>query len=84
MLHSRGVETLCSGEDGKISSESIGPNYPSVYGRTRVVSISQVNECGLLYTLDELRAIGDAAKEKGMLFHMDGVRLLLISFIFCW
>lgn len=83
-VHSLGVEILCSGEDGKISSESIAPNYQSVYGTTRVVSISQVNECGLLYTLDELRAIGDAAKDKGMLFHMDGVRFLLfLSFFVC-
>jgi hypothetical protein len=32
-----------------------------------------VNESGLLYTLDELQAIGEVARVKKLVLHMDGV-----------
>ncbi len=41
----------------------------------RVVSITQATELGTVYTLDETRAIADAAHELGIYLHVDGARL---------
>ena len=41
----------------------------------RLVSITQATELGSVYTLEETRAIADAAHELGMLLHVDGARL---------
>jgi len=41
----------------------------------RVVSITQASELGTVYTLEETRAIADAAHELGMYLHVDGARL---------
>ena len=41
----------------------------------RLVSITQSTELGTVYTLDETRAIAEAAHELGMLVHLDGARL---------
>lgn len=40
----------------------------------KALSISQVSECGLVYSLDELKALGDVCREHGLAFHMDGAR----------
>ncbi len=40
----------------------------------QVLSISQLNESGGAYTLDELDALIGPAKEAGLLIHMDGAR----------
>jgi threonine aldolase len=40
-----------------------------------VVSVTQSTELGTLYTIDELRALGEQAHAHGMLFHIDGSRL---------
>jgi len=40
----------------------------------KALSISQVSECGLVYSLDELEALGRACREHGLVFHMDGAR----------
>jgi threonine aldolase len=39
------------------------------------ISISQSSEVGTVYTLAELRALGDVAREHGLFFHVDGARL---------
>lgn len=39
-----------------------------------LVSISQATECGLVYSLDELSALGEAAHSRGLKLHMDGAR----------
>jgi len=39
------------------------------------ISISQSTELGTVYTLDELRALGDLARERDLFFHVDGARL---------
>jgi threonine aldolase len=41
----------------------------------RVVSITQATELGTVYTVEETRAIVDAAHELGMYAHVDGARL---------
>jgi threonine aldolase len=45
------------------------------HAQQRVVSITQSTELGTLYTLEETRAIADAAHELGMYLHIDGARL---------
>jgi len=40
----------------------------------RALSISQVSECGLVYGLDELAALGEICRAHGLSFHMDGAR----------
>jgi len=40
----------------------------------KALSISQVSECGMVYGLDELTALGDLCREHGLAFHMDGAR----------
>ena len=39
-----------------------------------IVSISQATECGLVYSLDEIAALGEAAHARGLKLHMDGAR----------
>ncbi|GAO03373.1 low specificity L-threonine aldolase [Anaeromyxobacter sp. PSR-1] len=44
------------------------------YPKPRVVSVTLPTELGTLYTVDELRAIGERARANGLRFHMDGSR----------
>ena len=39
-----------------------------------LVSISQATECGLVYGLGEIAALGEAAHSRGLKLHMDGAR----------
>lgn len=65
-------------EDGKVTPASI----TLAMRRTRsdaastpaVVSITQPTENGLLYTVDEIRAIANACHDNGLRLHMDGAR----------
>ncbi len=43
--------------------------------KPRLLSITQVTEMGTLYTPEEVRALADAAHDRGWLLHMDGARL---------
>jgi len=40
----------------------------------KALSISQVSECGMVYGLDELTALGDLCRDHDLAFHMDGAR----------
>jgi threonine aldolase len=40
----------------------------------RVVSVTQATEQGSVYTPEELRAVGDTARQLGLKVHMDGAR----------
>ncbi len=42
--------------------------------RPSVLSITQASECGTLYSPDEVRALGDTARDLGLAVHMDGAR----------
>lgn len=42
--------------------------------RPRALSITQANECGQVHTVDEVRALTDIARERGLRVHMDGAR----------
>jgi threonine aldolase len=43
--------------------------------QARVVSISQSTELGTVYTVDEIRALAEAAHARDLLLHIDGARL---------
>ena len=38
------------------------------------ISITQASECGAVYSVDEVKAIGETARAKGLNLHMDGAR----------
>ena len=42
--------------------------------RPSVLSLTQASECGTLYSPDDLRALGDTARDLGLAVHMDGAR----------
>jgi threonine aldolase len=42
----------------------------------KALSISQVTECGTVYSLDEIAALGAVCREHGLSFHMDGARFV--------
>src|SRR6185436_10791101 len=58
---------LIAGDNGKLRAEDVARE-------ASCVSITQATEAGTLYTLDELRAICDAAHARGAGVHMDGAR----------
>jgi threonine aldolase len=65
--------------DGKLTPElvdrwlvRIGDEHATQPG---VVSVTQSTELGTLYSIEELRALGEHARAHGMLFHIDGSRL---------
>lgn len=67
------------GVGGKISATAIrahienepgGTNHPPFRGLT----ISQATECGTIYSVNEIKAISQAAHAAGMKLHMDGAR----------
>jgi threonine aldolase len=45
------------------------------YPKPRVLSMTQSTECGTVYTREEVRAAGEAARRLGLKLHMDGARL---------
>ncbi|MFK8137084.1 MAG: low specificity L-threonine aldolase [Bdellovibrionales bacterium] len=70
---------LCPSKDGKLSIDEIKKKLirkgdPHCV-QAKVVSVTQPTELGTLYSLKELKAIGDFCKEHGLFFHMDGSRL---------
>lgn len=40
----------------------------------QALSISQATECGLVYSLDEIAALGEVSRSRGLSLHMDGAR----------
>jgi threonine aldolase len=65
--------------EGKLTPDDVG-RWEAHRGdehavQPRVVSITQATELGTVYTLEETRAIADAAHELGMHLHVDGARL---------
>jgi threonine aldolase len=65
--------------DGKLSADDVR-RWEARRGdehqvQPRVVSITQATELGTVYTVDETRAIADAAHGLDMYLHVDGARL---------
>ncbi len=66
-------------ENAKLTIESIQPHLARLgevhATQPRVLSITQANEYGVLYSPDEVRNLCDLAHDHGLLVHMDGARL---------
>jgi len=64
---------------GKLSTDALLPHLirrgDQHYAQPRVLSIAQPTELGTVYTLDELRTLGEFARAHHLLFHIDGARL---------
>ncbi len=65
--------------DGKLTPELIASQAWGQDDEHRAqpaaVSITQTTELGTVYTVDEVRAIADAAHDHGMALHLDGARI---------
>lgn len=64
---------------GKLTADDVG-RWEAKRGdehhvQPRVVSITQSSELGTVYSIEETRAITDAAHSLGMVVHLDGARL---------
>ncbi|WP_406311284.1 beta-eliminating lyase-related protein [Streptosporangium sp. NBC_01639] len=66
-------------DDGKLRVSDIHGQLSALgnvqHSQPRVVSISQVTECGTCYTADEIAELADFVHAHGLLLHMDGARL---------
>jgi threonine aldolase len=71
--------TLLQGEGAKVTPESVEEACarvrPDVHQvQPSALSITNATEYGLSYRPDEVAALGDVAKRRGLGFHMDGAR----------
>jgi threonine aldolase len=80
-FYSGGVKTVgLDGADGKITPDAIAAafeRYPAGsphHGQPVAVSISNLSELGTAYGQNEVEAITEAAKRRGLAVHMDGAR----------
>jgi threonine aldolase len=66
-------------DDGKLTPEHVARLAIRVGDehavQARVVTITQPTELGTLYSVEELRALADAAHARGLLLHLDGARI---------
>ena len=68
------------GPDGKLSADSIEKALARFqaglvhHPQPAAISITQSNECGTCYQLDEIAAIAVLARGRGLKLHMDGAR----------
>jgi threonine aldolase len=76
-----GVKMIaCSSSPSKIDPNLVRSEVarargnPPHAGKPGCISVSQPTELGRVYTLDELKQIGDVARELGLGVHMDGAR----------
>ena len=70
---------LLAGAGAKIAPDAIAARLDSVRNdvhqvQASAISITQASEYGMVYTPDEVAAIGDVARERGLALHMDGAR----------
>ena len=69
---------LVGGANGKIDigeAESIVAKQGELHShKPRVISITQSTELGTVYTRDEVGAIGEFARRRDLVLHMDGAR----------
>lgn len=70
---------LADGDGAKLSPETIGAALGGIRDdvhqvQPHAISITNATEYGLVYTPDEVAAIGALAKDRGLGLHMDGAR----------
>ena len=69
-----------AGDAGKLTPDAVRsalkgfPHRPPHGAPSRVLSLAQGTECGTIYSVDELKALCDAAHDEGLRVHMDGAR----------
>lgn len=66
------------GRDGKVQPGALAAFVEDAHlhtGKPAAVTLTQATELGTVYTLEELRALRDAAGAAGLRIHMDGARL---------
>jgi threonine aldolase len=65
--------------DGKLTPDDVARKTIRVGDehavQARVVTVTQSTELGTLYSVDELRALADAAHARDLVLHVDGARL---------
>ena len=76
---SNGMKVLqVPGADGKILPSGIVQRVKQRsdihYPKPRAVSLTQATEVGTVYSLEELRIIGETCRSLGLTLHMDGAR----------
>jgi len=66
--------------DGKLRPETLREHLirrgDQHAAQVAAISITQSTELGTVYTLDEIRALGEFARRERLFFHMDGARLV--------
>jgi threonine aldolase len=68
------------GEHGKISGDLLATTLAGISptqlhrGQPMAVSLTQATDLGTVYPLDEIRAIAEVARGRGLRLHMDGAR----------
>jgi len=68
------------GQHGKIDAVLLAETLAGISpaqlhrGQPSAVSLTQATDLGAVYSLDEVRAIAEAAKRRGLRLHMDGAR----------
>ena len=77
---SHGVKLLVAmAEQGKLQPQSarelVLRRTDIHYPKPRVISVTQSTELGTVYTIDELAALGEVARQHELRLHMDGARL---------
>lgn len=69
---------LLSGANGKVEPEAVErmvlQRSDIHYPKPRAVSLTQATEVGTVYSPDELKAIREVARKRGLTVHMDGAR----------
>ena len=70
---------LADGEGAKLTPEAVAALLATIRNdvhqvQPHALSITNATEYGLVYTPDEVGALGALAKERGLGFHMDGAR----------
>ena len=69
-----------TGSDGRIDPEALARALAAIQpgqihrGQPAAVSLTQATDLGAVYRLDQIRAIADIAKARGLKLHMDGAR----------
>src|SRR5258705_12413231 len=69
-----------AGDHGKIGADPLAETLAGISpgqihrGRPAAGSLTQATDLGVVYSLDEIRAVAEAAKSRGLKRHMDGAR----------
>ncbi len=70
---------LVQGDDGKLTPDRVDRAVSAIRAdvhqvQPHVLSLTNATESGLIYSAEEVRALADLARARGMTVHMDGAR----------